>query len=138
METPAPDNSIQNFILETSHENPSKLILDFIMVSKMFCKKDPIHLKNKEANKISLEIIHHFTCFKFHPYSNYTYELNSIKHIQEIDFIEENKKVILAYTKKVHNLIPSCRFTLFYQRNQWKISKVEVIRGTNLFYSIFI
>lgn len=81
--------------IETNFDIPEQVVLDFIQSARHFSKYCPIGPKGdtSECRKQASTLIHYFTYFKFHPYSDHRWGLGLIKHIREIDrVISSNQK----------------------------------------------
>ena len=132
-----------NYLQQTDFNNPAEVILKFIESSYNYSKSCPIGPKgdSEECVNSALEIIHYYTYFKYHPYSDHRSGLNTIKDIKEIDFLEEKSKTeTLIHTKKNQSTIPACLFTVQYKDHKWRVSEVQIKNGKNkdLYYSVFI
>ena len=128
-------------LIDTSFEIPEEVVLNFVKSSKQFCKRCPIGPKGATDLCISdaLKLIHYYTYFKFHPYSDHRSALEKIKNIKEIDFVELiNSKEAKVHTKKNQIIISACEFTLKRKSKKWKIVKILIKQGENNYYSVFI
>ena len=78
-----------NYLQQTDFNNPAEVILKFIESSYNYSKSCPIGPKgdSEECVNSALEIIHYYTYFKYHLYSDHRSGLNTIKDIKEIDFV---------------------------------------------------
>jgi hypothetical protein len=133
---------LMSLLEKTDFSNPSELVLDFIKSSSAYSKQCSVGPKgdSKECLKVALDIIHHYTYFKFHQYKDYRSGLNAIKNAKEIDCIEyKSKRECLVYTKKNLSVLPECVFTLICKNKKWKIDGVHKKNGNNtaLYQSLF-
>jgi len=127
--------------IHTNFEAPEQVVLDFIKSAHRLSKKCPIGPKGDTETciKTASDLMHYFTYFKFHPYSDHRYGLHRVKDIKEIDSVTIlSKKELSLLTKKNQGTIPVCVFTLLHKNQKWKISNVQIKSGINNFHDLFV